>query len=1010
MRGEGFVSAAFKRPVTVTMISIAATILSLFAYGVIPLELIPSGFTPPFLFVQVPTLYSAPQDIETDVVLPVEKELGFVRNIDTLRTKAKSDGGEFFIRFVDGTDMDVAYNDVREHVLRGISDSSSAIGQPFLWKYNPEDDPVMWFGLTAPEDRPRPEIPVKDTLVPALERVPGVSRVQLFGVPSPEVNIEVDPDRSRLVPGGLIRIVERIAQDNFSMALGTGTGAIGTVPIRFVANISTLSVMRDLPIAEGVRLQDVADVTIEDSRARSVYRINGRPGMFVGVYRDTSSNLVTVGRELRAALTEMTETNPELRGFDTHIFFDQAALIEGTIDELQRTAMWGALFAVIVLFLFLRRWQITLIVALAIPMSLLLTVGALYVTDSTLNVLSLTGMMLSVGLVVDNSIVVAESIQRALAEGDDARRAAIRGTGEVALAVLVATLTSIAVFVPIVLMPGSEMLTFYLGEIGLPVCSALVASLFTSLILVPLLSAFFLPAEPADAGRLMQWVERKYRNALALVLRRRGDSALIMAILMATIVIPIKNVPTSDQMEANINDVRLSLDFEPGMTWDERVEGLLVFEAAVLEAKDDLEIRDIRVGLGDVGIGGTEIRVFLLPPEERKLSRKEVIEHFDSILPTVSGVEPELSWSGFQQRGDSSLRVRLVGPDSNYLVGIAGEVADRLEAIDGVQSVVPADQAQDEMELIFEPMIDQLAFMGVSSQAVALTLDYALRGRQLSALGTGAERLPIIVHAKISEDGALQDLEEMRLAGAPSSSVADVTRQTMRPALREIERENRRTSFSLVIQSTRDDIEALSKEVDEAIADIPFPRGYGVEKAGRFSFLEEGGGNRNFALILALMFVFVLMGILFESFLIPFAILFSVPFAMLGVYWTIYLTNGSLDVMVAVGLLILVGIVVNNAIVLVDLARELERRGWDRRIALLTAGERRLRPILMTAATTIIGMTPMALSRTTLVGVPYAPLGQAVIGGLVASTAITLFVVPVFYSLLQSLSDRSVSK
>ncbi len=1005
MRGELLPGFSIRRPVTVAMIGAALLVLGMNSWREIRRELIPSGFTPPFLYAQINTLPGTPSDLEREVAIPIEEMLSTVRDVKSMSVDINANTTSFLMEFVDGTDMDTAYNQVRDRIERGIGRVEVETGPWFIWKYNPNEDPVTWFGVTMDESIDDPQTVIESRLVPLLERLPGVSRVDVFGLNERRVAIEVS-NRLAAGGGGAVQLIDRLRQDNFSLAGGSVMNAGRELPLRVVSRFSSLAEIAGLPAGGGLRISDIGSVGIESATERRMYRINRRPAVFLGVYRDSAANIVDVASSIREALTSGAEQDPVLAGIEPHYFFDQGVMITDSLRDLQTTALWGGLFAVFVLAIFLRHARATLLITTAIPSSLLMATAVLHLSGRSLNVLSLTGMMLAVGLVVDNAIVVVESIQSYRARGFSARRAALRGASEVSLPIVVATLTTVVVFLPLTLMTGSETLTFYLSEIGVPVCAGLIASLIVSLLFLPVLAARIGGDSGVTSPRWLLWLQEQYARALRFVLIRRADAFFVAMFVFATVLIPMTKVATTDQMQANINDIRVSMEFAPGMSWDDRVAACLSYEEAIWTRREELGIRDLRVGLGSSDIGGTPVRAFLLPPEQRDRTREEVIAQLQAVLPVIPGVTHAVSTSAMNPAQASGPTVAIRGPDSAVLREIGDQLSERLLELDGVLSVIEgqADPGATELQLA----VDRASAFrsGTDGRVVGLTLDYAMRGRELSDFRGHERRLPIVVRGVTTDADDRDEIGLVEVPGAVGTvPISTLTSERVLPATLSIHREDGSTLRTLEITTGRDDLDALAAEIDEVAADIPLPRGYSIEKGSRFKIALEGGQERNMALYLAIAFVFILMAVLFESFVLPLSVLLAVPFAVVGVYWSLYLTGTSLDVMVAVGLLILVGIVVNNAIVVVDLAREQVKAGEERIDALVFAGRQRLRPVLMTALTTICGLIPMAMGKSTLIGIPYSPLGRAVIGGLTISTLLTLFVVPIFYTFFDDLGQ-----
>lgn len=1009
--------AAFSvgRPVTTVMLLLALCVLSAVAWKNIRMELIPSGFTPPFLFVQVPSMASAPEDVSDDLVLPIEDALATLRNLERLESQAGSNAATFLLQFRDGTQMDVAYNNVRDRVDDVLREQETELDQYFVWKYNPNDDPLAWLGVSVPEEYSRPELVVRRQLVPLLERIPGVSRVDVQGLPDEKVAVDVDAAAVRVIPGGLPVLVERIQQAQATTSAGIFESESGAMPLRIQAPLTTMDDLRTLAVAPGFELQDLAQISVVDEKEAFVYRMNQRPGIFISVYKESNANVVQTSRLVRAALEKAQVNDVALQGFEYHYFFDQGQLIQSSLGQLQSSAWVGGLLAVLCLFIFLRRVAITALVALCIPACLLLTVAALYATNRTLNVLSLTGMMLAVGMLVDNAIVVVEAIDLRLQQGVSRRRAALDGTQEVALPVVVSTLTTLIVFLPLTLMTGSETLSFYLSNIGFPVCVGLLASLFISLVVVPLASLWVFPepnAAPAPTPELdapargatpnaepeLGWVTQKVRDLAELVLRRPEDAILLILLSLVTVSIPFSRVARMDGMNPNMNDVRISLDFDTSMTWDEKVAALEVYEQLLMDHKDALGLRDIRVGLGEIGIGDSELRAFLR--DDAPLPREEVSSRLRALLPVLPGVEPELVEGGPQPTsGDARPTIALVGPDTATLIALSNDVRAKLREIPGVEAVSTSLEAPQDRVRSYRVDSERAAAAGVSPILVMTAMDFAIRGREVGQLGALSEARPILVRQEAVE--SVDDVDALEISPGSGVTVASITTVSESPSTPTIRRVQRETQVELTIDTQRQDIDALLREVDAALADIVFPRGYELRQGGAFEMVANAAKDQLFAVGLAVIFVFLLVGILFESFILPFAVLWSIPFAFVGVFWFLFLTGTAFDVMAAVGLLVLVGVVVNTAIVLVDYTRLREAQGVATEQALLDAITRRLRPIAMTALTTIVGLVPMAMGNATLVGIPYAPLGRAVIGGMLASTVLSLFVVPLFYLLLQ---------
>jgi len=995
-RGTFIPGLSLTRPVTTVMGFIALLVMGWVAWRNIDVELLPSGFTPPFLFAQIPTLRSSPEDIEQRIAVPTEEMLATVRNLDRLATRINTNSASFIMEFADGTDMNDAYNQVRDRIERVLPQFGNDIGQYFIWKYNPADEPVVWLGASF-ADADDPGRLIDDYVVPRLERIPGVSRVEVSGAPQRVVAIQVNERMVDAAGTTMFDLIQSLSRDNFGLSAGQVEQDGALFPLRVVARWESLQDMRALPVGQGLTLDDIADIAVEDRAERSMYRVNGRPSIWLEVYKESTANSVEVARSVQQTLDLLPSRYDELASAEFSYFFNQADIIEESLGNLESSAWQGALFAIVVLFLFLRHVRMTALITMAIPVSMLGTIVVLYFTGRTLNVLSLMGLMLVVGMVVDNAIVVVESVQRHRQMGKSSYLAALHGAGEVALAILVSTLTTVVVFVPIILMSGDQMLSFFLGQIGFPVCVGLVASLVVALTLLPLATARLVPGHTPAPPRVIVWLENGYARLLDMTLRRRLEATLLAALVFASTWYPMSRVTVTDQSESAINDFRIFVEMPQSFTWQERVDVMLEYEATLGALREELGVRSVVSRVGGRW-GRPNVRCFLVPSDERPLEVPEIIERAHGALRQIPGVRTSLSWQSGAGATDS-LTVSIAGPDSRRLAEMAEEVSRRLRFIEGVSSVRAESGEDGQPEMHFVVDRERALQVGLTPQIVGGTIDFALRGRQVGRLPQDDGELPVFLEGQIASYNEMDELSGMELPSPMGTVTLDsVSSSQESPGFRSIDRENRRTAISLTIYTTREDLEALSDEIDAAMAGFDWPRGYGLDKGRRFMDVSKGAADRLLALTLSVTFVFLLMGILFESFVLPLSILLSIPFAFTGVYWGLWLTETSMDMMAGVGLVILVGIVVNNAIVLVDVVGDRQREGLTRHVALVEAGRERLRPILMTALTTIFGLIPMAMGNAAVAGVPYKPLGITVMGGLVASTLLTLFVVPLFYT------------
>ncbi|MBI5366857.1 MAG: efflux RND transporter permease subunit, partial [Planctomycetes bacterium] len=1006
---------ALGRPVTVSMVLVAALLVGAVAYARMPVQLMPAGFTPPHLGIWIPYPQANPREVEESIAHPLEEALGTLRHVRQIRTTSSSNGCQVSLRFQPQADMGLAYSEVTDRLNRVRPRFPAEADRYFVWKNDINDAPVVWMGIAlgpapgesapaaaaAPRIGADPYTRIEKRIKPLLERLPGVAKVELDGLVDQVVTIDLDPVRVKARHLDVYGLVQQLRSANFTLAGGVVEDGGRRYLVRSVARLDDFAAIRNLPVAPGVRLSEVAEVGITASLRERVTRIDRRPAVTVAIYRESTANTVAVCKAVRRVVEQEIPREADLADLSCAVLFDQGQWIGEAVDNLVSSAWQGGVLAVLVLFLFLFRVRMTLIVALSIPASFLITLGILYFTGETLNLITLMGLTLAVGMLVDNSIVVVENIYRLRQLGAQGAEASVRGAGEVALAIVLSTGSTIVVFLPLALMSDSAEFRFYMGRLGAPVCWALGASLLVALVFVPLAARTVggsgLPREP----RLIAWARHIYGMCLAWTLDRRLDAALLIVALFAATWYPWTHVKKVDAVEGHPGTVSLNLRFPEHFTLDDADRQVERLEELLLAHRAELSLRDLFVSFRE---NRAWVGLFLRSQAEAGYRVEEVIDRVKALLPTLPGVELRVNWKNSDAQ-DNGVTLRLHGEDTQTLLELGEEVGRRVRDLPGVLGVdTELEGGGREIHVTVDRGLARK--QGIDSWAVGATVAYALRGSMLPEFVAGGRSLPMRV--RFSEE-VRESLDLLRGVGVynsagrevPLSAVADFT---LGKGPGTIVRENRKSTFEVRIQTRKDDLEEFSRTLDRALGDLALPRGYTWDKGTRFSRMQENAESFIFAILLSIVFIFLLMGLLFESLLLPLAVLAAIPFAFSGVYWTMWATGTPLDMMASIGIIVLVGVVVNNAIVLVDAINRLRAAGWDRRAAILEAGEARFRPIWMTALTTIVGLIPMAVGDSNIMGIPYYPLGRAILGGLLASTVVSLVVVPLLYTGLDDLS------
>lgn len=1005
------------RPVTVVMLFLALSLLGSIAWNRIPLEMMPGRFTLNKLWVWVPYQGASPRETEANLLRPVEEHISTAPGIKSMRGRARDNGIQLSLEFHRSVSMDVAYNSVVDRMERAMPELPDDVERYWIYKWNPSDEPVMWSGISLPDEIEDEHGLVHDYVAKRLERVPGVGKVDVWGVDPKRVFIDFNLDRLSQYGVNLGEVIRSLAQDNFQLASGRVVDGGKVRYVRSLARWESVEEIRAIPVKAGVTVGDIAEIQYRLDPSPDINHIDGREGAALAINKESDANTVAVTEAVELAFAEL-EADPRLQGAKFVTFFDQGSLIQDSIDDLLMTAATGGLCAIIVLFAFLREWRLTLLIAACIPFTLLLTVTLTYFTGRSLNLLTLMGLMLAVGMVVDNAIVVVESIYARRQEGERPKPAAIGGTGDVVLAITLSTLTTMVVFLPIILMTEDADFSFFMGELGMPVVWALGASLVVAVVFTPLSTTLLrgggaggaggLPTEP----RWITWLTARYRRWLEAVLTHRTDTLVgVVAFTALTILVPAKAVGCQDEADGNIGQFVVRFEVPADFTYYERLDTVEALESWVEDHRDDWGVRTHRSQLGADSSYG-RLYIHLLEDDERAEGlpeREEVIELATETLPRMPGVEAQIGWGQSGRGQNREVEVTIRGDDVGTLETLGEEVRRVVKGLPGVIGARTDLEEGGGQELRLVADREALARYGQTATSVGQTVGFALRGTQLPDFHDDGKEVDVVSRFRYEDREDLDRLLDFPMwSGVTGTSVPlrSLVDTEVAPGFGTIRRTDRVTSFPITVELEPDaDPMVVRRSIQGALDGMAFPNGYAWDFYGGGPTNPENDAARNLALLLSVTFVFLIMGVLFESFLLPLSIITSIPMALVGVYWTLFLTGTPLDVMGGVGLVILVGVVVNNGIVLIDLVTRLRKEGRSRTEALVEAGGRRLRPILMTALTTIFGLLPMALGTSTFIGIPYAPMGRVVAGGMVAGTVLTLFFVPYLYSVLDDMRD-----
>ncbi len=1023
VRDNPIVHAALTRPVMVSMLLVTVLVLGAVALVRIPLELIPSGFSPPFMSVQVPYDNATAQDVEDKITKPLEQALASTPGLSEITAVSTSSRARITLVFEGDTDMDVAYREVRDRVARVRPELPSDVQKVRIRKESGSGLPVAFYGINWDEGIDAPQDLIERYVVRRLERIDGVGMVDTWGGEDRQVRIEVDRERADAAGINIFQLVQKLGTTNFSLASGTVRDGPERYLVRSMAEYRDLDEIRNLVVGAGdVRLGDIAEVVYERPEEERHDRYNGRPSMVLFVVKESQANTVEVTDRIREAMEEAA-ADPALRGFSIRPIFLQGDTIRYSLQQVVDSGLQGGILAFLVLLLFLRRFRLTILIALSIPLSLFLSLPVMYFTGQTINIVSLIGLMICVGLVVDNSVVVAENVNRYRRRGLGPFAAALQGASEVGLAITLATMTTMIVFLPAALM-SSGPTQFFMVRMVTPVCVSLLASLFVALVLIPLASAYLLRDGPVGGvrrgvlGRIDRGIKallergyaatferwnRAYERLLRASLRRRIDVVLVSLLALASTWIPFRAVPVVSEGSFGSRRVNVFYSMPSHTTLDEADAFFRRIEALLEEHKEAYNLSGYYVGF-DTSFG--RVQMFLEPPRPDDPPFNEVAKELVELLPERPGWQKHSQFGESDGAKDESFVVALYG-DEHAAVQAAKEDLERalvrIPGVLGLENRGEDDRRRDELELRIDR--DLATRLGVSPNLVANTVASALRGGTLPRFTLDGKETDVIVRYQDDDREQVDALLrfEVPTAGGTAVPLSVLARKEVRKGEARLVRNDKRVAALIRLELDPEDREGAMERVRAFLARWRLPEG--VTFDADHVLRERLDTQRDLAGAMALgtAFIFLLMAFLFESFVLPLSVMPSIPLSFVGVWWFLYATGERIDALAGIGIILLLGVVVNNAIVLIDFVNAARRAGLARDEAIVAAGRLRFRPILMTALTTVGGMIPLAFSEPTGEGIPYNAFGKALVGGMVTSTILTLVVVPVAYTYMDDL-------
>ncbi|KGM57665.1 acriflavin resistance protein [Lysobacter arseniciresistens ZS79] len=1004
---------SLKRPVTTIMLFVSMFVIGLIAAVRLPLEALPS-LSFPAVFVQLPYPGSTPEEVERTVLRPVEEALSTMSGLERLQGRASADSAMVQVSYSDwDTDVQIAASEARERIDAIRDELPEDLQRYFVGNFSTDDQAILQIRLAGERDLTGAYELIEREFQRPLERVAGVAKVDIVGAPPSEVEIAIDPERLGAHGLNLNELSTRLRAVNFSLSAGQIEAGDQRLRVQPVGELTDLAQLRDLVINHrGLRLGDIADVRLKAQRMDYGRRLDGQPAVGLEIFKERNANLVEVSNTVLAEI-ERIRKHPELSGIQVKVVENLGEDVTSSLLELAEAGGVGLVLSIAVLFFFLRHWPSTLMVTLAIPICFVMTLGFMYFAGVTLNVLSLMGLLLAVGMLVDNAVVVVESIyqEREKLPGQP-MRASIIGTRNVAIALSAGTLCHCIVFVPNLFGETND-ISIFMSQIAITISVSLLASWLVAVSLIPMLSARMkTPPAVRNENGLIHRLQARYARFLRWTLEHRGWSVFGILMIIAISIVPMTQTRFDmfgggeDSGEANI-----FYQWNGSYTKEQISDEVRRVERFLDDNRERFHITQIYSWYSEQGWAGTEVTF-----DESVGDSKALVETIGKELPKSARAKIGIGERGGGGGGGGeggNVQVQLVGDSTTVLAELARDIMPVLAANTAQLRDVRVDAGDQNSELTVRVDRDRAAAFGFSAQDVSQFVSLALRGAQLRDFRQGENEVPVWVRFEGAESFGVEDIAGFTVRApdgrtVPLMAMVDVA---VLPAATEIRRNNRQTTLTIQAGLAGETTVPEARQVmEQTMESVAFPPGYGYSFDGS-AFERDSDAQKQmfFNLIIALVMIYVVMAAVFESLLFPSAIMSCVLFSVFGVFWLFWITGTAFSVMAFIGILVLMGVVVNNGIVMIEHINNLRRMGKCRTDALVEGSRERLRPIMMTMGTAILAMVPIGLSTTEVLGgITYYPMARAVAGGLAFSTVVSLLFLPTIYAILDDLRNNTV--
>jgi len=1017
------------RRVTTAMIAMILVVVGAISFSRLGLDYFPDLDFPT---VSVITTYrgASPEDIENSITRLVEQTVGSVSRVKKVSSTTTEGVSIVQVEFEWGTNLDFAAQDLRDQIGLYRSYLPKGARDPLVVKFSLSQIPIIFWGITGNRSNAELKKLVEDEVARRLERIDGVAAAQVFSMETREILVDVDKNALQALGLSIDRIVGALAMDNMNMPAGHLVEGHSDYLVRTLGEYENLEDIRNTVIgatAKGspIYVKDVAVVKDTIKEGRYIGRIQGQQGVFLFISKRSGANTALTGDAVRRELETVRRNLPADVVFAE--VMDQSKMIKSVTKDTADNAWQGGLLAIVLIFFFLLNWRPTLIIGVAIPLSIITTFIALYFAGYTLNLLTLGGLALGIGMLVDNAIVVIESIFRHIQEGKSPKEAAKTGASEVGMAITASTLTTIVVFLPMVFAQG---ITGKLTRgLALSITFSLVASLFVALTVVPMMASLLFKRRGDDAQALRKTIGRDfsgarnaYSKALEWALARRKTVLLgVTGLFIAScVLVPYLGTEFMPPMDMDMVSLKISLPVGSSLTETDRVAVMI---ENLIRRLPETKVIMLQVGSPaednpqDQGFGGNptgphegQLFVGLVPKNERKRSYVQVIEEIRKKLPKLEGIKIEAvdMQATFFGGVMTPVEIKISGKELTKLRELADRVVSRIKNVPGLRDVTHTlAQAKPEYHIRIDR--DRAARFGLMVGQVEMAVQTATLGQVASRYREAGEEFDIRVRFREDFRKTIEEIRQIPIFTPLGRSiylnqVAEIEAGT---GPIQIQRENQARRVSVTGNIAGRDLGSVVKDVKVRIADVErtLPMGYFLEFGGSYKQMTDAFLIIAGAFALAIFLVYMVMASQFESFKHPFVIMFTIPLCLIGIVAGLLIAGRPVNLPVWIGVILLAGVAVNNAIVMIDYTNQLRRGGMETKAAIVLGSATRLRPVLLTALTTILGTIPMAFSRTAGAEMRN-PLAITLLGGLTATTFLTLFIIPIVYSIFERVSFR----